>query len=308
MDTVLTDNIWKQVATRTKQAKRRLAAVAYMTSDRYLKLVQNDVLICDASDPAIKTGQTSAKLIRSLLAKGVEVRSHSNLHAKAAVFGGFALVGSSNLSVSSEEELTELALLTDRGQVVAQVTAFVHGLRESSEIIDKAFLQRILKLKVDARKRGSQRKANTNKFGNRTWLVSVKELADDRFPNEQAFVDSATEKASTLVADNDSTISWIRWTGNSRFRTFARKGDRVIQISTSLSGKRTSVIAPSAIILRQDRGNWTRFYIAESGDCKQLSWTKYKAAAGKQGLSRISKNSVRELNPREVLELDMLLA
>lgn len=148
MDTIITGDIWKQVRLDARAAKRRLVAVAYVTTDGHIGFKRNDILICDASDRAIKTGDTSASLLRSLFRKGVELRSRPDLHAKVAVLGRHALVGSCNLSAASAEDLTELALLSDRKQIVAQATAFIHALRERSEEIDEDFVRRILKIKV----------------------------------------------------------------------------------------------------------------------------------------------------------------
>jgi hypothetical protein len=302
MDTILTGNIWSQVKPWSKAAKRRLIAVAYVSSDRHLQLQRGDVLICDASDRAISAGETSASLLSALSRKGVEIRCRPDLHAKVAVFGPCALVGSCNLSAASAEDLTELALLTDRKQVVAQATAFVHSLRESSEEIGDDFLRRILKIKV---RRVSRRGTKTTmRFGNRVWLVSVRELAQDSFPKETPFVEEAEKRANALVADEDDTVSWIRWTGKARFRSVARPGDIVVQIWKSLSGKRTTVLAPCPIILRQAVAHWTRFYVSEPEDIGSLSWERFKKEAKKLGLSRVSKESVRELNPREILLIE----
>jgi len=164
MDRVLTDDVWSQISKELKSAKRRMAAVAYVTSQRYLKLVRNDVLVCDASDIAIKSGQTSARLLQSLLRRGVEVWSKPGLHSKVSVFGKYALIGSSNLSASSEDNLTELSLLTDRGQVVSQVSAFVHGLREVSDRVDREFVHRILAIPVIVVDRGSRRGTNATRL------------------------------------------------------------------------------------------------------------------------------------------------
>ena len=90
-----------------KAARRRLVAVAYVTTDGHIGFRKNDVLICDASDRAIKGGETSARLLRSLHRKGVELRSQPDLHAKVAVLGRHALIGSCNLSAASAEDLTE---------------------------------------------------------------------------------------------------------------------------------------------------------------------------------------------------------
>jgi hypothetical protein len=308
MDTILTDNVWKQVAAESSLARRRLAAVAYVTSDRNLKLKRGDVLVCDASDTAIKAGQTSARLLQSLLRKGVELRSRDDLHTKAAVFGRFALIGSSNLSASSENSLTELALFTDRDQTVAQVTSFIHQLREDSEEIDDNFLRRILKLKVDQQNRGPQRKRKDIGFSAkpRTWIIGVKELPDESFPDEQKLVEKGMNRANSLLADSDSTISNVRWTGISRFRSSAREGDRVVQIWKSLSGKRITAISPCPIVLRQNGGSWTRFYVAEPENCKRLSWTEFERLGEKYGLAKVSLNGGREARPSEVPALDRL--
>lgn len=307
MDTILTGNIWRQVAARANAAKRRMAAVAYVSSAKYLKLSRDDVLVCDASNRAIKAGETSVHILQPLVQLGVEVRCRPDLHAKVAVFGRFALIGSSNLSVSSEEDLTELALLTDRKQIVAQATAFIHNLREGSEEIDDEFLQRILKLKVRrAGGRGRTRQGERIRIGNKVWLVSAQELRDDSFPEEGPSVEKAERKASKLVADDDSTISWVRFTGKTRFRSVARAGDIVVQIVESLSGKRTTVFPPCPIVLRQDVAYWTRFYLAEPEDGQSLPWGQFKKNAKKNGLSRISEGSLRQLSPREVLVLEGL--
>lgn len=306
MDSILTGNIWRQVAPLANRAKRRLLAVAYVSRDKYLKLRRNDVLVCDASDGAIKTGETSAGVLKRLVRRGVEVRCRPDLHAKAAVLGGIALIGSCNLSASSEEDLTELALLTDRKQIVAQAIAFLHNLREASERISDDFLRRILKLKVRRARRRRKRQGKKIRLGNKVWLVSVHQLAEDSFPSEQPFVEQAEEKAATLAVGKDPTISWIRWTGGARFRSVARPGDVVVQIWKSLSGKRITVFAPCPIVLRQDVAHWTRFYVAEPEDCQTLSWKRFAKTARKHGLSHFSKDSVRELSPREVLVLERL--
>lgn len=305
MDTILTEDIWKQVRPCAKAAKRRLVAVAYVSNACHIGFRRADVLICDASDRAIETGETSADLLQSLYRKGVEIRTRSDLHAKVAILGRHVLIGSCNLSAASAEYLTELALLSDRKQVVAQASAFVHALRETSQEVDDDFLRRILQIKVrPARQRGPKQKGRATRLGNKVWLISVRQLAEDSFPKEQPFVEKAEKKATTLVADRDSTISWIRLTGKVRFRADAQPGDIVIQIWKSLSGKRTTVFAPCPIVHRQDVAHWTRFYISEPENCQGLSWERFKKEAKKFGLSRISKDSIRELNPREALLLE----
>lgn len=292
--------MWRQVQAHSKAAKRRLAAVAYVSTDSRLGFGRNDVLICDASDRAVREGLTSARLLQSLHKKGVEILTRPDLHAKVAVLGRHALIGSCNFSVSSAEVLTELALFTDRSQVVAQTMAFIHSLRKNSERVDDSYLRRILKIKVRRANHGHLKRAGSiARIGNKAWLVSVRELAENHYPAETAYVEKAEKKAATLVADDDATISWIRMTGKSRFRRSAQPGDRVFQIWKSLSGKRTTVSAPFPIVSRQDVDHWTRLYISEPEDSRSLSWARFIKALKKYGMPRVPKGSCRELTFRE---------
>ena len=54
------------------------------------------------------------------------------------------------------------------------------------------------------------------------------------------------------------------------------------------------VCMPAPIVLRQDVGHWTRFYIAES-DSSPISWKQFSKQAKEHGLSRISRIAVASL-------------
>jgi len=306
MDNILTGNIWKQVAALAKASARRLAAVAYVSSQKYVTFRGGDVVVCDASDETVRSGGTAARVIDALSRRGVEIYSRSNLHSKVVVFGKHALIGSCNLSNASEQQLTELALLSDRRQIVSQATAFVHSLMRSSRRIDKDFIARILKIKVKRRhKIGRRSRRSTTRFGHRVWIVSVKELKEDAYPDEKRFAETAESKARDMIGKNGG-ISWIRFTGKSRFRLFARAGDVVIQIWESLSGKRISVIEPIPVVLRQNANHWTRFYLDQPNEYQEYSWKKFKKETRKLGIANVTENSVRELSPREILLIEGL--
>jgi hypothetical protein len=54
------------------------------------------------------------------------------------------------------------------------------------------------------------------------------------------------------------------------------------------------------------RSRSARFYVAEPEDCQTLSWKRFAKAARMHGLSHFSKDSVRELSPREIVVLEGL--
>jgi hypothetical protein len=64
MEQFLTGDIWKEVNKLLTKRQKKIACIAYVTSDK-LELTKGDILICDASTFAIKFGETSAKTIES---------------------------------------------------------------------------------------------------------------------------------------------------------------------------------------------------------------------------------------------------
>jgi PLD-like domain len=124
-------------ATLTKAAKRSSGqsyiAVAYFGKGaaRLLPLTRGSCLVIDASDMAVKSGQTCPASLRVLLKKGVRIYSSERLHAKVFVFGKSAFVGSANVSTNSQTALFEAVLKTTNRKTVALARQFVreHCLR-----------------------------------------------------------------------------------------------------------------------------------------------------------------------------------
>src|SRR5260221_14300136 len=97
MKALLSDDLWRKLSAQSAGHQRIRAAIAYVTA-QHLDFRKGDLLICDASDDAIKGGLTSASLLRSFVGKGAEVYSYDGLHSKVAVIDEQALIGSANLS------------------------------------------------------------------------------------------------------------------------------------------------------------------------------------------------------------------
>ncbi|MCA9124579.1 MAG: hypothetical protein H6822_19620 [Planctomycetaceae bacterium] len=49
MNELLSSGLWTRIRGLAKKAKKKSAAVAYVTDDRYLKFGKGDVLVIDAS-------------------------------------------------------------------------------------------------------------------------------------------------------------------------------------------------------------------------------------------------------------------
>jgi hypothetical protein len=113
MKKLLSDHLWPELSKVCKKHNRLWAAISYVTTTRHLNFSQRDLLVCDASDVAIKTGMTSASVLRHFYKNGAEVYSFDGLHTKMLVADEMAVIGSANLSENAGVNTCEASLVTD---------------------------------------------------------------------------------------------------------------------------------------------------------------------------------------------------
>jgi hypothetical protein len=305
MNRLLTDNIWSQIRSATPKSGHKVAALAYVSTGGYCSFGKGDVLVCDATDRAIKSGETSAAVLKKFYDAGAEIYSCENLHAKTIVCGRTVLIGSCNLSDSSANVLRELAILTSNNSIRSQVLAFIHKLANNATRIDKLFLRRIAKIPVSRRRWPGKIRRGHFKLGKRTWIIKTCPLDPAKYKHEEPFVQQAESEIRKKLRRTKADINWVRWTGKSRFRSLAREGDTFIDLSSAgRGGKRISVSAPAPILMRQHRRKWTRFYF-ETPD-KKISWSQFEREVRKVGIRHIRKNSTKELSDRDAALLDVI--
>jgi hypothetical protein len=157
MNRLFSDTLWDQIRTLASAAQPKAAAVAYVSSDAIVAFGAGDTLVTDATDEAIRSGQTSARILRAAVSRGAAVYSCPNLHAKVIVLGNTVVVGSCNLSSRSAEVLSEAAWVTDDAAAVTAATNYVQGLARQSVRVDSSFIARILQIPVRPRPRAPDR-------------------------------------------------------------------------------------------------------------------------------------------------------
>jgi hypothetical protein len=307
MNTILCDGLWQTVRRLAKRAASKRAAVAYVTTDSMIKFGAGDVLIADASDHAISSGDTSAAVLARAARRGAELFSLPNLHAKIMLLGGAAVIGSANVSESSATSMIEAALVTDDPSAVGMATALIVRLKEQAQPIDEAFLLRISAIKVKRRawRRGRAKKVRVDPH--QSWIIRVYEENRDR-PDEAEGIAAGQNVAAKRLTRKNSEPSWIRWIGNSRFRTEAKEGDTVIQVWSTGAQTRPSVVYKHTQILhRQNEPKCTRFYVEARADEDETSlpWGEFKALLKKVKLSD-KKVSARLIDERRATALSEL--
>lgn len=150
---LITDNLWTRLQYEADKAHSRNFAVAYVTDALALNMKRGDTLVVDASDEAITSGSTTATAIEELFDKGVTIYSLPRLHAKIYVFDSCVIVGSANLSKSSQTRLHEAAILSSDRSLVRQAAADVSKFASQGEKIDPDFVQKIKLIDVPQRTR-----------------------------------------------------------------------------------------------------------------------------------------------------------
>lgn len=293
---VFTNRAWSKISKHLSRGTPKIAAVAYVSREPPLEFGDGDILICDASVSAIKNGETNAGILMAFKHNGARIYSCDNLHAKIMVCGRYAVVGSSNLSRSSEENLVEASLITDRRQVRGQILGLLHNLMNVSKELDEDEIEKLGDLPVLRHPRRVRPKKIVRDSGTLYWVASVESV--ERIRDEEIpYVEKGEKMARERAESEKSEISWMRFSGKSAFRQKAKPGDIVLEIFRE--GKRAYVTEPRPILYRQDQGKWTRFYLEESDDQNQMSWSEFEKKLSKVGMAKITKNSTRNLTTRD---------
>jgi len=151
---------WPAIRRDLDRPNRRsvVAAVAYIGRDapRVMPLRSGDVLVCDASDAAVKGRLTSVAALRSFRRRGVLLFSVEGLHAKVIASATAAWVGSANASDNSENELVEAAVRVTGHQAKA-VYRWANSLATEDCEINSAELNRLAGLKLSPLRPGPRR-------------------------------------------------------------------------------------------------------------------------------------------------------
>lgn len=227
---ILSSDLWSEIARLARRRGIRRAAVAYVSSDASVAFRAGDELIVNASDDAVRAGQTSAVVLHAAFSRGAALFSNPNLHAKVLVVRGVAVVSSANVSQSSREVLHEVGIITDDPEIVGGATHFIAQLARESIAIDTTFMERILAIPVIRRSSvgtgGRQKRVRIR--GGRTWILGLSE--DPVYPGDEEEIESVNKSVAS-EADRGETVDWFWWSGRrSRFLRLAKVGDRVISM------------------------------------------------------------------------------
>jgi PLD-like domain len=295
--------LWDTIERHAKSAHRRKAAIAYVTKAQPIGFKSGDLLIVDATDKAVGSGQTSAAVLAGLHRKGVRLYCHVGLHAKFLIIDSVLFASSANLSASSTDDLLEAGIQTDSPNSISEAAALLDRLVRSSTPIDDKFLKRIKLIPVTrhfSAGKSAVRAVSKRQRPPLTWLIGVHDIEEATDTAELKRIEKGKEKAEQRVSDERSDVGWIRMPRSARVRSVARDGDNVILIDRgSPDSDPERVFRHTAILEVQKEPNCTRAYYEELpfASRRALTWGQFKKVAK---LARVpgalSKNTTRQLS------------
>lgn len=128
---LITRHAWAALSEGARKSRKPAhVAVAYFGkgATKLLHLPPQSSLVVDASEAAVKSGQTHPADLLRMVRRSVAVYSVQNLHAKIFAFDTGAFVGSTNASMHSANVLQEAIVWVNDGAVVKAARDFVKNL------------------------------------------------------------------------------------------------------------------------------------------------------------------------------------
>jgi hypothetical protein len=252
--------VWPSLTRAAGASRRRsVVAVAYFGqgASRLLPLSKGSRLVVDASEGAVKAGQTCPDELLLMIKRGVRVFSVANIHAKVFVLGRVAFIGSANVSRRSADCLIEAAVRISDPKTVRAAREFVAAqcLHEQTPLQ----LKRLAKIYRPPRVPGGQGRAKEDSESTKIATVRpalprllLAQLVREDWNQEDQRLHDAGEGVARKRRQHPRSfvLDSFRYTGQCRYR----RGDIVIQITDEGSSRRM-MDAPGNVLYVRTR--WT---------------------------------------------------
>lgn len=308
MPQLLLSDLWPTVRKLSKGASHVQAAIAYVSSAENLHLHAGDMLITDASDNAIKTGQTSAPVLQEYFSRGVAVYHCVGLHAKLLVADGKVIVGSGNASGSSANRLVEAAILTTDPTLVSQAQSFVFQLAQQSVALDEKSLASLAEIKVERRAfgTGGLRRKKIVATGNTTWIAMISDATERTFAGESVRVAAAERVIGKLVPRADPIP--IKFWGNLGIKKRVENGDVVCVGWGRRRGETPYRIDPPSAVLYCQKAERSTILYYDPDLCPlvPVKWREFQRLLKAAGVPPIRASSVRSVTREQGAELQRI--
>ena len=292
----VSDGVWKAITSAAKRSRKpALVAVAYFAkgASKLLPLPPGSRLVVDASEGAVKSGQTFPADLKRLQKRGVVIYSYPDLHAKVYAFDGFAFVGSANVSNSSSSRLTEAVIRTTERHIVRSAKSFVQGL-----CLDELSPGRLGKLagiyRPPRMPGGGRRPANAPRRRSHSAFprILLAQLIMKEIPDgfEEAEAAGLSIAKSRQQNKRKYKVDSFWWTGVCPFR----EKDKVVRVTEMMGGGRL-IDRPADVIYTRTKvkeGKRITFVYIEGPDVRRISLDKLARRIGRGAKKRLQRGGL----------------
>jgi hypothetical protein len=292
----VSDGVWKAITSAAKRSRKPArVAVAYFArgASKLLPLAPNSRLVVDASEGAVKSGQTCPADLKWLQKRGVVIYSYPDLHAKVYAFDGFAFIGSANVSSSSSSRLTEAVIRTTERHIVRSAKSFVQGL-----CLDELSPGRLDKLagiyRPPRMPGGGRRPADSPRRRSHSALprILLAQLTMKEIPYgfEEAEATGLSIAKSRQQNKRKYKVDSFWWTGVCPFR----EKDKVVRVTELIDGRRL-IDRPSDVIYTRTKvkdGKRVTFVYIEGPDIRRISLDKLARRLGRGAKKKLQRSGL----------------
>lgn len=295
---IITKEIWPEITREAKAGKNKaFVAVAYFGKGgaEMLPLISGSCLVVDASELAVKTGQTSPKELMKLYDKGVSIYSYPRLHAKVFVLNSVLFIGSTNVSGNSSGNLQEAVLKTSDRKLIEQAKRFVESLciselgYERLKQLDKIYRPPII---PGWKKRKEPHKAVSKDEGIPNFFVyRISNMLDYSDGYEEPLEQGRKEAERKRIKKSRHRIQEIQWAGKMPFK----EGDVVVMLFRDYGIE--MIYPPGTIInIKKWKKNSRAFIFIEIPDKEEKSIKEVTKRIDKSIFKRSGKKDVALLS------------
>lgn len=298
----LSDNTWDTLKGISEKAKNIKIAVAYFGRGAadIINFKKGDTLIVAMHLNNIKAGQVDPFEIEKLFMRGVNIYNLPNLHSKIFIFDNQLIVGSSNVSTNSINNLIEGAILTDDKNALADAETFISD--HSIEKIELDYIEVCKENYTPPKFEYNVVKHSESKYKgqlSRLWIISTKRIDFDEEDYEILEKDEHVfqEKISNK---NTFELTEIKYPASSSFIKQVQEGDIVIEIVRHKV--KTVVVQPKRALGVTWNSKKTNGYLRVEERISPItkSWVQLEKQLKQIGVKAISKNSTREIKNNDI--------
>jgi hypothetical protein len=299
---IVTDGVWTRLKSVQRRSRQRAwVAVAYFGKGaaQLLELNRGSHLVVDASEQAVKSGQTCPRDLLILLRKGVRIFSYPLLHAKVYVFGTTAAIGSANASRHSADVLFEAMIVTTEAKAVRQAKEFVRSIAknevgpEELRRLNRKYRQPHFPPGVGRLKPAPRKASSTRSFPR----IRILHLSPVQWSDRDESERGAGEQVAARRRMHRSTwkMDDFQWVGAQNFR----RGDKVVMVTREDSGAR--LVDPPGTVLH------VRTYPFRNGTASfvYLELPPHRRKNIKIIARRLGRGSLRRLQRGGILSAEM---